>query len=112
MAPNLLTIIFVFFLLRGAIGKTFPNCENLDQEIIFNEGILHIKSHLLEKDLKVEDLSRLAGPYMPDSWSSDDDKKCVATYKMKIIKKLMMFCLYKRQLSGFKASLFSSWLST
>ena len=77
---NLLSIIFCFLFVKLAIGNTFPNCGKLDQAIKFNGGILYIKSHLLEEDLKVEDLSRLAGPYMPDSWSSDDDKKCVAAY--------------------------------
>ena len=31
---NLFTIIFCFLFVKLAIGKTFPNCENLDQEII------------------------------------------------------------------------------
>jgi len=93
---NLLSIIFCFLFVKLAIGNTFPNCGKLDQAIKFNEGILYIKSHLLEEDLKVEDLSRLAGPYMPDSWSSDDDKKCVAAYTDGNNKKINGVFAYKK----------------
>ena len=92
---NLLSIIFCFLFVKLAIGNTFPNCGKLDQAIKFNEGILYIKSHLLEEDLKVG--CELAGPYV-NSWSSDDDKKCVATYSDENNKKTMVFLLYKRQL--------------
>ena len=77
---KLLPIIFCLLFIQQAIGKTLPHCEKVDQEIKFDKGILYIRSHLAETDLRVEELSRLGGPYMPNSWSSYDDKKCVAAH--------------------------------
>ena len=77
---KLLPIIFCLLFIQQAIGKTLPHCEKVDQEIKFDKGILYIRSHLAETDLRVEELSRLGGPYMPNSWSSSDDRKCIAEY--------------------------------